>query len=607
MDDRRTFLANASILPAVLVATAARALPAQTSSVNDETKPIPAPSSAPLTPPGAGAAGDQMPYINDPEAPQALPMSPDKIGSKTRQHLLDDHNPVNWRDSKHQLGIALQAVDASDPVIAWLKTFDESFDALSTRAVIAGAATIGRPGSKLELRYEPQLFEAWLKSASALLDRCLEYRREMGGFEIAGVKAAFEYLSFLHTNPLQRHLMKLGNQADVADIQQRSQNNAAHKYAEAIALEKVARGHALESDGASKAAGLTKAKEQLRTEIQAQQFDINTETQLAQFTRFLTAGSSSNYAERYLRLQMMLMEDLADAYCKLYCAAQGVIAVLGLKSIAISGKPSVDVAIPAFVGATAQAAVAKWVASVVPDQGAQRSPDVVDALVLWTRAMLRELERSAQYESEVTVSIPLTQPCGSRTAPILTTAQVTTAFGGTTAKTNSISFTLAADALPFSATLDRLRVIGVGVSVVHDIADAVPVEYSPAFPVVTNIAQAGAVQASQVGAAESFVTPKLVRLNGMVTSPPQVLASGANYKRPPILLPNVRIQGGFSGDTECALSGDSACRNLNPLGTWSIALDRNAIAWYGATAGAAATCNWVTGLILHLRIRTLAS
>jgi hypothetical protein len=103
----------------------------------------------------------------------------------------------------------------------------------------------------------------------------------------------------------------------------------------------------------------------------------------------------------------------------------------------------------------------------------------------------------------------------------------------------------------------------------------VPVEYTASW--------SNGPQATMDSTAINYETPRFARLNAVIQTPPQTDAHGRSYSRPPVLLPNVRIQGSGSGDGEPALSGDPACRNVDPLsGKWR---------------------NWLTGLILHLRVR----
>ena len=131
--------------------------------------------------------------------------------------FLGSTRPRTRHEAKANLAMAYSRLPAKSPVLAWLHTFDDSFDHIAAQAVIDASAAMSNPADagylyvNNTLPYEPQLFEALLQGAAGLLDRCLQYRREMGSFEISGVKAAFDYLTFLHTTRIQRNLLELSN------------------------------------------------------------------------------------------------------------------------------------------------------------------------------------------------------------------------------------------------------------------------------------------------------------------------------------------------------------------------------------------------------------
>jgi hypothetical protein len=273
------------------------------------------------------------------------------------------------------------------------------------------------------------------------------------------------------------------------------------------------------------------------------------------------------------------------------------------------GGGTISADIPNFTTPTLLAA---WVQQVVPvAAGSQREPDILDAFVIWSRALMRELNRRSQYESELTVTIPLNQPSGAKGSPLLNNAQMGTTFSQATP---TVSFTLDASVLPFSSFTSDLRVIGIGISVERGQDDASPIQYAASFanaapkPVV-GVGQTPTYDmnppAGQVGSVRTFEGPKVARLNATLTSPPQTTPGVGAYQRPGILLANVRIQGGTSGDLEPLLSFDAACRNLKPYGGWTIRFDPNAIEYYQSNA--VIKDDWVTGLILHLRLRGTVS
>jgi hypothetical protein len=281
----------------------------------------------------------------------------------------------------------------------------------------------------------------------------------------------------------------------------------------------------------------------------------------------------------------------------------GVQQVLQLTgSVPGGGGTSIPVGVPKFANASD---IAGWVQSVAPAAD-QRQPDVLDGLVLWSRAIMRELDRRSQYESEFTVAIPLSQPAGSRRTPLVTVGQV---------QSGTINFSLDTSVLPFSSLPGALRVVGVGLSVERGLDDASPLQYTTGFPHTPSNPVVGLNQtpapsqeptAAQISAAEAFEGPRMARLNATVTSPPQKYPGAMNtYQRPPIFLPSVRIQGGSGGDLEPRLSFSPACHNILPfVGQWAIQMDPNAIEYYQSNG--TISNNWINGLIFYLRLRGTA-
>jgi hypothetical protein len=525
--------------------------------------------------------------------------------------------PGTWRDTKARLAAELlRTAQANDPIHEWIKTFLPGFDERSSAIVLGATSALARPGRPAELRYDPELYDISLRSSAMQLDRCLRYRNEMGGFEISGVNAGIGYLAFLKSKPIQRNLIVQSSSADLDELANLTESRTGGIYAHArgisrlfekyhlLGLRSDAEGEAIEADFAGR-------KERLRTHLLEKQFHLQVDTQLAELTRLLSPGSASDFAERYLRILNYLTEDLADIYGKLYSAARGVQQVLQISNMPLPGGASVPVDIPAFSTA---ATLTAWIQQIVPTAAnSQRQPDVLDAFVIWSRAIMRELDRRSQYESELTVAIPLNQPSGRKAAPLVSPGQIAAAFTGPT-PTGQVSFVLDSTVLPFPSLSNDLRVVGVGLTVERSQDDASPVQYSTGFmnaapkPVV-GVGATPSYDATpptpQVQSVRKFVGPKVGRLNAMLTSPQQTMPGGQMYQRPGILLANVRLQGGASGDLEPALSYDPACHNLNPYGNWSIQIDPNVIEYYQNIA--AIPDDWITGLILYLRLRGTVS
>jgi hypothetical protein len=603
MTERRTFLKNVS-LATLSLSTPISAMNAHNGGVVGETS-----SSS------EDSISLQLPLIPESKQPKEeefreihLLGRPEKNGNLLGQ----SQRATEWESTKQRVQQELQSSAVSeDPIHNWLNTFVVSFDERAATIVLNATSSLSRPERSPELFYEPQLYDASLRSASLQLDRCLRYRNEMGSYELSGVSAAMAYLTFLKTRPIQRNLIMQSSSADVEDLQKSVAVRTAAIYAQALGLKKVADKYQLlglqsDAEGTAAESDLTKQKDSIRIDLLDRLFNIHVDAQLAEFTRLLSPGTASNYAERYLRLAAYLSDDLTDIYRKLYSASAGLAQVLKIDNVQGNGK-AIPIALPRF---SDSAALLSWVQLLTPaSPGDQRQPDVLDAFVLWTRAVMRELDRRSQYESEFTVSIPLNQPSGRRKTSILTDTQMDMAFAQAK-PTGAVSFQLDDSVLPFRIPAKDLRVVGVGLSVECSQDDVLPVQYTsnfknaPTKPVVA-VGQTPAYDVKppqdQVDSVRNFELPKFGRLNATVTSPIQKVFDSVEYRRAPILLSNVRIQGGASGDAEPILSYDPACKNLSPLGRWSVRFDRNVIEYFQSQS--AITNSWIKGLILHLRLR----
>jgi hypothetical protein len=590
MADRRKFLKAASLVSLGMMDSVSTGVGQQLSppAADDSTLPPPGPVTFPQSPP-----------VKEQDFPDLhLLGKPDK-----EANLLGLSRPHDWKTTKGELESALNSsAHGDDPIHEWLKTFAQTFDEHSAAIVLSSTTNVHKNGNSGPLTYEPQLYESLLRSSAGLLDRCLRYRVEMGSFEVAGISAGINYLAFLKLRPLQYNFLIQSSSADIADIERLTQEAASQRYHAVKGLDKLfdkyhLQGLQIESQGSAEEAGLSGAKDRLRTHLLQKQFHINVDVQLAQFTRLLTSGSSSNFAERYLRMLSLVIEDLSDSYRKLFSASKGIQQVLGLTKVTVGTGTPIDVDIPLFDNETA---LREWVRKVVPQQGSQRQADVLDAFVLWTRAVMRELDRRAQYETEFTVTIPLNQPWGKSNSVIVPQSAIQAAFNGAQ-PTGKVTFALTDDALPFGNAPQSLRITGVGVSVQHAADDASPVQYSESFPAaaVSQPVPTG----DQRAAVAKVEKVRMAKLNAIITLPVQTVPSAGSYSRPPLYLSNIRLQVG--SDLEPATTFDPAGRNASPFGNWSITFDRNVLTFFQTNDQF--PDDWITGIVLHLRLRGSAA
>jgi len=565
----------------------------------------------PLSALNAEAAVSSLVQHDSDELPKPGPVEEQKFENyhllgkpEPGEGLFGPNRPTEWRATKSALAQALVGpAHDDDPIHEWLKVFQPTFDDRAAKVTLDAATNVFRSGSTTELRYEPELYEASLRGAGVLLDRCLRYRNDMGGFEVAGIGAGIGYLTFLKLKPLQRNFIIQSSSADLDEIEKIAQTLTSSDYLHARGVDKFfekyhLRALQVEAQGNALEAGLAQDKERLKTRLLERQFNVNVDAQLAQFTGLLSPGSSSNYAERYLRTLSMLTEDLADSFRKLYSASKGIQQVLGLSQITVGNGSPIPIDIPLFSTADQ---MTRWIKTIMPPQeGDQRKPDIVDALVLWARAAMRELDTRSQYETEFTLAIPLNQQWGKSSAILVSSTAIQDAFTGAT-PTGFVNFPLSADVLPFSVVPDNIRVVGIGLTVEHSQDDAGPVQYASTYPGTPVTRTQVDPMPGQVTAVQALEVPKMARICATITTPQQKMAGGAGYMRPAILLTNVRLQGGSAGDLEPQLSYDPGCRNLNPFGAWVIALNPKALGWY--QSGAGFPDDWIKGLILHLRLR----
>jgi hypothetical protein len=579
MSERRQFLRAISVLPLA-------ALASETSADAQLLTQIKIPQAPPRALPGdfsAETAGDPDPKMN----------------------LFGGKRPRSWHEVRDFVSASLTAHPSSNQVKDWMDTFSLTFDQ-QARAIVIDAYTnlLMSPDDPNQFRYEPGLFESALRTAAGQLDRCLAYRNEMGEYEIAGINAGLSYLTFLKISPLQLSLIRETNRADIGIMEKENSQlnienyNALGNFKHFPVDDVYVTGLRQDAQGNLSEAELNIIKENNRTTLLEEQFKIQVDAQLAQFLRFTTPGTSSNFSERYIRLARLLEEDLGDALCGLISAAKGVQSLFsGLNNtfvnFPLSASTKVDVQIPKL---DTDEAITAWIrnfsarpAGFPPAK--ENRVEILDALVLWCRGLMRELDRRGQYESEFTVSIPL----GHTTGQLGTNQLVTDLNKMLNDNKGLLKFNLQQDALPASMKDVPIRIIALGISVQQSADDEVPIDHVASYP-----SAAGAINDGEKNAARLETGYRTARIGAVVQPPPQTIETHS-YKRPQVFLPEVRLFGGMSGDTDPKLSYDPACRNIKPFGDWTISLDQLPLVF--AVTDDLMTWKWVNNVIIHLRVR----
>jgi len=244
-----------------------------------------------------------------------------------------------------------------------------------------------------------------------------------------------------------------------------------------------------------------------------------------------------------LRVLDLLYDDVSDAYSR--CSA----AALGIRQVFATDLPNPPL----------------------------DHPNIIDAMVMWTRQAIRFIEQESQFENSYDLILPLVQPWRATDDPFIP-AKLLRKTIDSKSELKDISFEI--DRVFGKQTNVRLR--GVGLSY-------------------------GGTPQSTGGKEppEKFIDPhSFWRLRATVHTPRQQnpRAPGEFYSRPPIAFGDVSV---FGRPAPIAFASGTVCHNINPNGKWRLVLNRNAV-WADATDTDIDGSFWTLGLIddlkLHLRI-----
>ena len=275
-----------------------------------------------------------------------------------------------WQELKRTL--VAQGGGELDWLNAFQKTADEEITATlkDVRSQLGGA-----------IPFNPLLVEVLLGDVAALLDRAAAYRKEAAQLEVDGVTAAIEHqVAVAHIE--QDELLALSALSDEPNaLEKDGLDRASAEWRKGAAA--AEQGLAELGSGRSKALASEANGKLVRQEAIKKKADASREARRRLLDRYTAPGSAMNYRERYERILELLREDVADAYVRMICVEAGLKRALGF-SIGTSGDVN---AIP------------------IPT-----SPKPLEALISWTRSAMREVEKRAESETEVSLVIALRQP-----------------------------------------------------------------------------------------------------------------------------------------------------------------------------------------------------
>jgi hypothetical protein len=540
-------------------------------------------------------------------------------GNKKNEHIpekkrsvynLFDTGAKDWGEVKAQVKTELEKI-GEGRVADWLATFDQSFGDFSKSVVLDSSRKVlqGFRSGNSRPPYEPHLFESLLKGCGSLLDRCLANKRDLAEMEVAGIKVALDYLSYRKLRPISDELESCVLQDERAHKMRESMEEAARVFAGgAAASDHVALGLREQALGSAEDYQKLNVLEARRRVLLKYKSDISDDAQTAMFTRYLAPGGVQNFAERHIRIRKLFKEDLDEAFRKIYSVCVGIRQCF--KVVKLDGYP-LDVPLfesHADIGGWCQQQ-ASWIDLV--------APDILDALVLWTRRAMRELERIIQYETEDTIVLPLNQYWLLGLDAATPNQPLTTDFiRHSMNKDGILEFYLNSGLMPFYDSYRTVRVLGVGISVSgyehiltpfayhQDLAGEWPIE--PKTEVDFNARKVNVEKAAKLSAME--INKKF---NAMIWFPNLMIGELFTYERLPMACSSVGYE---QGDNEVNIKCDPMCRNVNPFeGMWKIQIDSRALLYFGWDHGDAhsppselsLTRNSINGLFLHLRLRML--
>lgn len=264
---------------------------------------------------------------------------------------------------------------------SWLKEFAVPIDEMISMVLVGVDTT--------PLKYDPCNFESLLVSGGERLDVCLMRRQDVTELLDRAVRQALGHELFDKLRAEDDRLeaaSSLVNQSKVAKV---SAEDAAKEFSSASNDQKFTLGLKHTARGAAKIAEDAEVREGTRLDALKKKAEI--QRQHAETLRSFSEspGHAINYEHRAKRVMTLLVDDIKEAYLKMVAVHAGLKDCLGL-----------DLPLPALTYATTPSR---------HDPHQWRPTNPLDALVLWSRDAVRQVEAYYAKEVVVTIKVPLVQ------------------------------------------------------------------------------------------------------------------------------------------------------------------------------------------------------
>lgn len=209
--------------------------------------------------------------------------------------------------------------------VEWFRGFDRPFSELLNEAIA------NNPIERFD--YDPLLLEALLRDISALLDKCLVYRRDAQDLEILAARAAADYSKFVDLLPIQQEAEVIGQGISRLGVERSAAATAASKFGSDASRGPVERGFEAVELGKVAAIEQQIGTATRQVELIEKRWRLTKRYEDEAQARHTAKGSSHNYGDRMARLLRFLAEDFQEAYSKASALFTGIESIYGRKYV----------------------------------------------------------------------------------------------------------------------------------------------------------------------------------------------------------------------------------------------------------------------------------